>query len=643
MSIVSVARDGYRAATSKTAQRTYIYATLLAITSSVLYGVSIIGYLAFYREYVPHQVRSAPVHLQYGPAVPAIPSTASTKAGARLFAAESALQQQHPNGAQHVHHPYALTDLRSLGLKIDQDYDVSVVLSLPQTPSNQAVGNFMVEIALAASSVNSASAAIVAAERLPPANPRDFLESGGKRLLFAAARPALMTYTDPLVAQATRLTLLPLHFFAPEAASRSRLIVPMAESLSFSGSGGPSAVLPAVLYLELRTNGLQELQTYSAEVVFAARLSGLRWLMYHHRVFSFLLLTTTWWLVEVIFMLAVFAMLGLAFGGRSDDGAGSSRPSTRGSSTTPRLDSSQRPQIKSDEGQGEGEKNGAGDRKTPERKIEAPPNIKREASNIKKEDTDSFETEASQLAAIPPKIVAPSAEIESPAKKDNPPKENAQKEPPHKENSQLEHSQKESPRKEGSQNGSPQKERSPKESTSSLKESTSSLKESTSSLQESTASLGDSKGKAKHAKNDSQAATSSKSNNNRKTFADEPPEADDDDFDNDYSDENFDGRYEDDGDNEPIIPSTPSRKQNKPQSVRSNSPAAQKKSGKPKDSAVATGRSANSSPTDGPVRQRPAKKESSSLSTASSAPGSQDSPVRKKPQKPQEDSQHWPA
>ncbi|CAK7216221.1 hypothetical protein SCUCBS95973_002736 [Sporothrix curviconia] len=594
MSIVSVVRNGYRAATSKAAQRTYIYATLLAITSSVLYGVAIVGYLAFYREYVPHQVRSAPVHLQYGPAWPSIPSTASTKGGARLFAAESAFQQHHHNGAQHAHHPYALTDLRHLGLKTDQDYDVSVVLSLPQTPSNQAVGNFMVEIALAASSVNSASAAIAAAERLPPANPRDFLESGGKRVLFAAARPALMTYTDPLVAQATRLTLLPLHLFAPEAASRSRLIVPMAESLSFSGPGAPSAVLPAVLYLELRTNGLQELQTYGAEVVFAARLSGLRWLMYRHRIFSFLLLTTTWWLVEVMFMLAVFVIFGLAFGGgRSDDVASSSRPSTRGSSMSRPGSNQQRAQIKPNEGRGQGER-----KTTPGQKPEAAPSFKRETPSIKKEETENFETEASQLAAIPPKIVTPSAQSASPATK-------------------------ETVQKAGLQKGSPQKE---------------------TSLKESTSSFGDSKGKAKPAKNDARAATPAKAANSQKSFVNEPPEAGgDDDFDEDYSDEDFDDEYDDDDDNEPIVPSTPSRKQKKLQAVRSNSPAAQKKAGKHKDSAVATGRSPNSSPTDGPVRQRPPKKESSSLATASGAPGSQENPARQKPQKLQDDSQYWPA
>lgn len=368
--------------------------------------------MAFYREYVPHKVRSAPVHLQYGSTFPSIPSTASNKASDRLFAAGSALHQHLHSDVQHIRHPYALTDLRGLGLKTDQDYDVSVVLSLPLTPSNQAVGNFMIEIALAASSTNSASAAITAAERLPPANPRDFLETDGKRVLFAAARPALMTYTDPLIHRATRLTLLPLHFFAPEAASRNRLVVPMAESLSFSGSGGPRAVLPAVLYLELRTNGLHELQTYGAEVVFAARLSGLRWLMYHHRIFSFLLLTTAWWFVEVVFMMAALIILSLAFGGRSDDDVSSRRHSIR-SSNTSHLGPAQRTQRKSEDDSGDKERKMFGG------KLEASPSIKQEATNS--------ESGSSRLAAIPLKYSAQSERTTSHAKDQITQKRNKQK------------------------------------------------------------------------------------------------------------------------------------------------------------------------------------------------------------------------
>lgn len=51
-------------------------------------------------------------------------------------------------------------------------------------------------------------------------------------------------------------------------------------------------------------------QTYAAEVVFAARLRGLRWLMFHHRVASFLILTSAFWVVEVLSMAGMAAIVG---------------------------------------------------------------------------------------------------------------------------------------------------------------------------------------------------------------------------------------------------------------------------------------------------------------------------------------------
>lgn len=63
---VDTASTVYRAATSKTAQRTVLTTLLFAFLSSVLFGLACVGYLAFYHEYLPDQVTTVPVHLQYG-------------------------------------------------------------------------------------------------------------------------------------------------------------------------------------------------------------------------------------------------------------------------------------------------------------------------------------------------------------------------------------------------------------------------------------------------------------------------------------------------------------------------------------------------------------------------------------------------
>lgn len=54
------------AATSKTAQRTVVMGLLLAFVSIMLFVFAAVGYLAFYHAYLPDQVTTVPVHLQYG-------------------------------------------------------------------------------------------------------------------------------------------------------------------------------------------------------------------------------------------------------------------------------------------------------------------------------------------------------------------------------------------------------------------------------------------------------------------------------------------------------------------------------------------------------------------------------------------------
>lgn len=74
---IETLRQGYRsvletagsvrdALTSKTAQRTALMAVLLGTASAILFGLAAVAYLAFYHEYLPDQVTTVPVHLQYG-------------------------------------------------------------------------------------------------------------------------------------------------------------------------------------------------------------------------------------------------------------------------------------------------------------------------------------------------------------------------------------------------------------------------------------------------------------------------------------------------------------------------------------------------------------------------------------------------
>lgn len=56
----------YRAATSKGMHRILIYISLLSAASIPLLFLATIATLSFYHNYLPDQVFSAPVYLQYG-------------------------------------------------------------------------------------------------------------------------------------------------------------------------------------------------------------------------------------------------------------------------------------------------------------------------------------------------------------------------------------------------------------------------------------------------------------------------------------------------------------------------------------------------------------------------------------------------
>lgn len=56
----------WRALTSKTARRTLLTTALVSLGSAFLFGLACLGYLAFHHEYLPDQITTVPVHLQYG-------------------------------------------------------------------------------------------------------------------------------------------------------------------------------------------------------------------------------------------------------------------------------------------------------------------------------------------------------------------------------------------------------------------------------------------------------------------------------------------------------------------------------------------------------------------------------------------------
>jgi len=100
--------------------------------------------------------------------------------------------------------------------------------------------------------------------------------------------------------------------------------VPMAESLSFPKG---HRNIPTSVLLEMKHGeGKINIQVYDATIKIRARFGGLRWLMYNHRIFSFFLFTTSFWISEMIFAFLSWLLLG----SRSDSASPNSKVKIEG-------------------------------------------------------------------------------------------------------------------------------------------------------------------------------------------------------------------------------------------------------------------------------------------------------------------------
>lgn len=215
-----------------------------------------------------------------------------------------------------------MASLATPRIKSVQDYDVSVTLSLPPSRPNEERGNFMVSLHLldrdatpqvidAAHKFSRTSGGQQKRGEAVQLHPTSLGSgSGGAGVIFSSRRPALVPYVDPIVSTASRTLFLLYHMVFPEARTH-RVTVPLAERVSFAR--GASVPLSALVVVEAG----QELQTYAVSLDLTARLTGLRWLMHHYRLPTYLVATFFFWACEVLFMGLVWALWTSATGGPS--------------------------------------------------------------------------------------------------------------------------------------------------------------------------------------------------------------------------------------------------------------------------------------------------------------------------------------
>lgn len=257
----------FRILLSKEALRTYLSTIILAFTALTLYIFAVTAYAFFYYNYIPNINISTPIHLQFDHST------------------------EDPYTHEPSYHPHGVSSLTSGSgpsseLVSQQKYDLSVTMSLPRTPANIDAGNFMVSLSL----LGPASRVVI-----PPYSPTAALvpQKPNATILAISSRPTTLTYRSPAVEYAKKVLALPWYVVGWRHETEV-VSVHMMDGVSFE-RGWKN--IPTSVWVEVRSRN--RLQIYSCNVNIRATLSGVRWLMYRHRITSFLGFTFLFWVIEM--------------------------------------------------------------------------------------------------------------------------------------------------------------------------------------------------------------------------------------------------------------------------------------------------------------------------------------------------------
>lgn len=265
-------------AISRRARRAYLTTFLAVSTSLVLLGIAIVAYTLFYWSYIPRIGFSRTIHLQFD----------------NVF--------QHSQAANP--YPYGVVNLAP-DVVSQQNYDVKIELELPRTRANREAGNFMLDVSLLAP---GKSVLETVKDGLASGQPTD-----AAPVLARSRRPAILQYKSWAVEHLHRFTELHWYLlgFRQEA---EKLSVGVFEGVRFD-KGWRN--VPGSLRLEVQSS--TRMQIYSAKALFRARFTGLRWLMYNHRVISACIFVGTFWTTEMIFAGLAWAALAMVLAPAEED------------------------------------------------------------------------------------------------------------------------------------------------------------------------------------------------------------------------------------------------------------------------------------------------------------------------------------
>ncbi|KAL9544291.1 hypothetical protein MBANPS3_007697 [Mucor bainieri] len=222
------------------AQKTFVKTTVMVVTISWIIVTSIVAYIMFYNQYVPPITHVQPIWFHY-----------------------KALQG-----------PTAWVDIRSMPLRHEQVYDVSVQLHVPTSDTNFDIGNFMIDLGLNA-------------------------ENGS--VILHSSRPGILRYQS----QTQRI----MRVFAKALP----LLVGLTEE---------SQVITIKLvddFMELKSRAVDSvsvaisdprIQIYDAKLMILANFKGLRYYMYFHSILTALAFIFTFASIEFIFATVAWKAFG---------------------------------------------------------------------------------------------------------------------------------------------------------------------------------------------------------------------------------------------------------------------------------------------------------------------------------------------
>ncbi len=272
-----------------------------------------IAYTSFYYSYIPIRGISVPVYLQFDHGT----------APVSLFSDSGILSKETQKW------PHAIAGVQ--GLVDRQKYDVSVEMVVPRSRSNLQAGNWMIDLSMRgpSSSTSTGIKGMLGWDDDMPHDSDSTATTTRASILANSRRPAILTYRSWPTEHLYRLLRLPLYLTGFGTESET-LRISMFESAYFV------SVVPSSLRLELRSR--TPLEIYRVKIHITARLEGLRWLMYNHRLLSAALFIGLFWATEISVLLLTWGLATMLFGSST-----SSSSANQDSQTKPDPDAQSEP------------------------------------------------------------------------------------------------------------------------------------------------------------------------------------------------------------------------------------------------------------------------------------------------------------